>query len=73
MEKGMKEPDARKKAWEETNFENRYRKKISSSPKIIEKLRDIKKLSEEKDVYLYCYCGKSPCHRFILIDIIKKL
>ena len=72
-EKGMNEEEARKKAWERTNFEIRYRKKINSDPEIIEKLRDIKKLSEEKDVYLYCYCGKPLCHRFILMDIIKKI
>ena len=73
MEKGMNESKARKKAWEKTNFENRYREKITSDSKLIKKLKEIKKLSEEKDVYLYCYCGKPLCHRFILMDIIKRI
>jgi flagellar motor component MotA len=73
MEKGMKEIEARKKAWDNTNFENRYIEKITSNKKIIEKLKEIKKLSKDKDVYLYCYCGKPLCHRFILMDIIKEI
>jgi len=73
MKKGLTEPEARRKAWEQTNFENRYRKKITSNPKIIHKLREIKKLSEEKDVYIYCYCGKPLCPRFVLMDIIAKM
>jgi hypothetical protein len=71
--KGINESNARKKAWEKTKFEKRYREMIMSNPKIIEKLKEIKKLAEEKDVYLYCYCGKPLCHRFILMDIIKKI
>jgi len=73
IDKGMTESKARKKAWEQTNFESRYREQVLSNPKIIEKLKEIKKLSEEKDVYLYCYCGKPLCHRFILMDIIEKI
>ena len=73
IKKGMMEPEARRKAWEQTHFEQQYRKKIMSNPKILQKLKEIKTLSEEKDVYLYCYCGKKPCHRFILLDIVKKM
>ena len=73
MKKGIMEPEARRKAWYQTHFEERYRKKVTSNPEILHKLREMKKLSEEKDVYLYCYCGKKPCHRFILLDIIKKM
>jgi len=73
MKKGMTEPEARREAWEQTNFEKRYRKKVTSNSEIMHKLREIKKLSEEKDIYLYCYCGKKPCHRFILLDIVEKM
>ena len=73
MKKGKTEPEARRRAWGQTNFERRYRKGIVSNPKLIHKLKEIKKLSEKKDAYLYCYCGKPLCHRFILIDIINKL
>lgn len=73
MKKGIVEPEARKRAWKQTDFENRYRREIESKPKAFEKLNEIKELSKDKDVYLYCYCGKYPCHRFILIDMIEKL
>jgi len=73
MKKGMTEPDARKRAWQQTEFENRYRKEIESKPDVIDKLKEIRKLAEKKDVVLYCYCGKKPCHRFILINMIQHL
>jgi len=72
MKKGKTEPEARRTAWEKTNFEKRYRKKIMSNPELVQKLKEIKKLSEKKDVYLYCYCGKSLCPRFVIMDIINK-
>ena len=73
MKKGMTEPEARRNAWEQIHFEKRYRKKVTTNLEILHKLREIKKLSKTKDVYLYCYCGKKPCHRFILLDIVKKM
>ena len=73
MKKGMSEHEARKKAWEQTHFEDRYKEQVSSKPRLINRLKEIKKLADKKDVYLYCYCGSFPCHRFILIDMIKKL
>lgn len=73
MKKGKSEQVAREKAWAEVNFEKQYRKMITSNPEILQKLREIKKVSEKKNVYLYCYCGKKPCHRFILMDIVKKM
>ena len=73
MKKGKTESEARRRAWGQTNFERRYRKRIMSNPNLIHKLKEIKKLSETKDVYLYCYCGKTLCPRFILMDIIKEM
>lgn len=73
MKKRMAEPDARKRAWQQTDFEVRYRKEVESKPDVINKLKEIKELAEKKDVVLYCYCGKKPCHRFLLIDIIQHL
>ncbi|MBN1860871.1 MAG: DUF488 family protein [Candidatus Thermoplasmatota archaeon] len=70
---GLAELAARKKAWEQTDFEKRYRAEIRSNPLVMNKLRDLKKLAEKQDVYLYCYCGKTPCHRFILMDMIQHL
>jgi uncharacterized protein YeaO (DUF488 family) len=73
MKKGMTEPDARNRAWQQIDFEKRYRKEIESKPDVIDKLKKIKELAKKKDVFLYCYCGKYPCHRFILIDMIRHL
>jgi uncharacterized protein YeaO (DUF488 family) len=57
--------------WQE--FEVRFRKEILSNPAAIAELKRLKKLSYENDVYLICYEKKYPCHRFILIDLIKEL
>lgn len=73
MHEGFAEPEARKKAWKQTDFEKRYRAEICSNPLVMNKLREIKIDSEKNDVYLYCYCGKTPCHRFILMDLIGHL
>ncbi len=58
-------------SWKE--FESRFRKEIMSNPKAIAELKRLRELSLEKDVYLICYEKEYPCHRFILIDLIKEL
>lgn len=73
IDKGMTETDARKTAWIQTDFEKRYRKEITSVSQVMHRLQEIQTLSEKTDVFLYCYCGKNPCHRFILIDMINQL
>jgi len=57
--------------WRE--FEVRFRKEILNNPKAVAELNRLKELSKEKDVYLMCYEKNYPCHRFILIDLIKEL
>lgn len=42
------------------------------NPACIAIMREIKKLAEAKDVYLICYEKEYPCHRFLLLDMIKK-
>lgn len=73
MKKGKTESEAGRRAWGKINFEKRYWKEIESKPKVVDKLKEIKKLARDKDVYLYCYCGKPLCPRFILMNIIKKM
>jgi uncharacterized protein YeaO (DUF488 family) len=58
-------------SWQE--FENRFRKEMKDSPKAIAELKRLKELSQDKDVYLICYEKNYPCHRFILIDLLKEL
>ena len=57
--------------WEE--FELRFRKEIASNPKAIAELKRVKELSRKKDVYLICYEKTFPCHRFILLDLLKEM
>jgi uncharacterized protein YeaO (DUF488 family) len=54
-------------------FEERFRKEILANPVALEKLREIKKLAEKTDVRLICYEKNPPCHRFILMDLIRTL
>lgn len=58
-------------SWEE--YEERFRKEILSNPKAVEKLKEIAKISKHKNVRLMCYEKEFPCHRFILIEMIKEL
>ncbi len=54
-------------------FETRFRNEIASNPKAVEELKRLKELSQKQDVYLICYEKSYPCHRFILIDLMKEL
>jgi uncharacterized protein YeaO (DUF488 family) len=54
-------------------FQIRFRKEIQSNPKAIAELYRLKDLSKTNDVYLICYEKTSPCHRFILLDMIQNL
>lgn len=55
--------------WDE--YERLYIKWIQSKPGALQELRRIKWLSKMKDVYLVCYEKEFPCHRFILMQMIK--
>ena len=50
----------------------RYLQQIQGDPAAMEKLQEIKKEAESKDVYLVCVCSREKqCHRFLLIEIIS--
>jgi len=70
---GEPEPVAREKAMRASHYEARYRRQILNDPKALDLLRSIYYKSLEKDVYLVCYEKRAPCHRFILLDIIRTL
>jgi len=54
-------------------YEKRFRKEIINNPKAMNELSILKTISKFKDVYLICYEKKYPCHRFILMGIIKEM
>lgn len=58
-------------AWDSSNYEVRYRAEIKNNPDAQKEIERISSLSEKRDVYVVCYEKKPPCHRFILLDIIK--
>jgi uncharacterized protein YeaO (DUF488 family) len=57
--------------WQE--FETRFRTEITTNPKALAELKRLKTLSQQQDVYLICYEKNPPCHRFILLDLIREL
>ena len=58
-------------SWEA--FDTLFRKEVLGNPKAVAELKRLKQLSLEKDVYLICYEKTFPCHRFILLDLMKTL
>lgn len=54
-------------SWKE--YERRFRIEMKGNK---ERLKEIGELSKKKEVYLICYEKEHPCHRFILIDLIKE-
>ena len=60
-----------KMAWEE--YEMRFKEEKLGNPEVIKKMREIKQLSEKTDVFLLCNETEHPCHRFILMELMRKL
>lgn len=59
------------KAWHEVNYESRYKEEIFSNQDAFDKIKKIAETAKKKDVYLVCYEKEPPCHRFILLEMIK--
>ncbi len=47
--------------------------KEMESPECVSEMRRIGELARKKDVYLVCQERKGNCHRFLLVDMIRKL
>jgi len=54
-------------------YERRFRKEIRSNREALVKLVDIWCLAKESDVRLMCYEKNPPCHRFVLMDLVKEM
>ena len=65
---------AKENNWSFKTYKHYFLIEMKFSPQAIQRLRELKKLAETKDVYLVCY-EKNPkvCHRSILIEIMKGL
>lgn len=71
---GLGDVEAHNRAWDEVDYEGRFRQEMLGTPDAMAELERIKELSKVKDVYLVCY-EKPPkkCHRFVLMDIIREM
>lgn len=69
---GIDDVSAHNRAFDDIDYERKFRQEILNRPEALLKLRQIKESAKEKDIYLICY-EKPPkkCHRFILIEIAK--
>jgi len=56
--------------WEE--YEKRYRFEMLSTAKPAGAFRDLRDLAKNRVVRLLCWEKKPPCHRFILLDLLKE-
>ncbi len=54
-------------------FERKFLLELHRNPEAIEKLKQLAELSKNQNVRLICYEKTFPCHRFILVDIIKAI
>lgn len=61
----------KKITWEE--YEKRFREEMKSSSEAQYMMGEIIGLLYTTNVRLICYEKKYPCHRFILIDMIKEM
>ena len=57
-------------SWAE--YTTRYIAEILASGRALRQIDDIIELSKNKTVRLICYEKSPPCHRFILMDMIKE-
>ncbi len=64
--------EARWAAVKHTNFVERFTQEITSNDKAMARLRELANLSaQSKTIVLFCYEKEPPCHRFILLDLLR--
>ncbi len=64
--------EARWAAVKQTNFVERFKQEITSNGKAMARLRELANLSAQGEtIVLFCYEKEPPCHRFILLDLLR--
>lgn len=53
-------------------YTERFNKEMDNEKCRVE-MKRIRELSKDRDVFLICYEGEYPCHRFLLLDKINNL
>ena len=64
----FKDWKGKKITWKE--YERLFKEEKLRNPEVIERMKEIKQLSEKKDVFLLCQETEYPCHRYILMELI---
>lgn len=72
FDKENSEVKASEKAWITSHYDYRYRKQVMYNPDAVKEIKRIAELSLVKDVFLICYEKEPPCHRYLLMEIIKR-
>lgn len=74
IKEGKSKKEAHYLAWKFVKYEEHFRDEIANNPEAQSQLRYIVHcLNVGENVRLICYEKEPPCHRFILIDIIKEM
>lgn len=71
---GLDDPAAHRRAWDDVDFEARYRAFLDSDPDAAAALDDLQRaLDGGEDIVLVCYenTDEKPCHRTILRDRLE--
>lgn len=68
----------RRGLWDQAHFDNsyapRFLKEMLGNPQAMDKLRELERLSREKDVLIACYCPNADdCHRSLIMRIIAQM
>lgn len=59
-------------AWRTSNYEERFREQILSTPASMARLRQLSDESKARDIFLICYEAEDkPCHRRLLLSIAE--
>jgi len=55
------------------SFREKFTKQIRENPEAMKALRHYAVISKTQDVRLICYEKNPPCHRFMLMDMIRSI
>lgn len=71
---GLDETTAHNKAWEDREYEKRFRRELESRPAAVRRMRGLAREAIAGDIVLVCYeAPPKKCHRHILRGIIQNM
>jgi uncharacterized protein YeaO (DUF488 family) len=71
---GLDEAAAHNRAWDDIQYEKRFREELEGRPAAIRRMRELARGASEGDIFLVCYeAPPKRCHRHILRSIIQSM